>query len=137
MPDIQIRFAKKGHERGSIRIRKFSANLAPRVRKGISDAARILELRIKENLSGPSHTQNPGTSNPYPGVVSGNLRGSVTSVFEDQGFTAIIGPGGLASAYAAAQEFTVGGGRPYVKPAFEDSVAQIERLFEEQVFGNL
>lgn len=139
MAEIKIRFKKRSQERGSIRIRKFSANKAPAVRKGIRDAASILELQIKENLSGPSHTLNPGSSNPFPGVLGGDLRQSVTSQFEDSGFTALIGPGGLSEAYDAAQEFGTASlpDRPYVKPAFEANIDKINRLFEQQVFGNL
>lgn len=139
MAEIKIRFKKRSQERGSIRIRKFSKNLAPAVRKGIRDAASILELQIKLNLSGPSHTLNPGSSNPFPGTLGGDLKQSVSAAFSDGGFTALIGPGGLASAYAGAQEFGTDTipDRPYVKPAFEANVDKINRLFELQVFGNL
>ncbi len=91
------------------------------------------------NLSGPSHSLGEGGSNPFPGVVTDALRGSVTEQFEDSGFTALIGPGGLAEAYAGAQEFGTATipDRPYVKPAFEAQVDRINRLFELQVFGNL
>jgi hypothetical protein len=116
------------HKHGSIKLNKFSRQSIPAIKRGIEKAGFILAGRMLNNLSGPSHTRDPGNANPYPGKLSGNLARSVQRPkFVKQGMGVIVGPGGLAEKYAAAQEFgfrTKKGKwrpppRPYVIPTWK------------------
>lgn len=88
---------------GRSEIKEFAAVLPRRVSSGLYKAGLVIEREAKQLLSGPSHTKNPGNGNPFPGVVTGTLRRSVTTKAEAT--RATIGPGGIAEKYAAIHEF--------------------------------
>lgn len=130
---------------GEPRLLKFDKAYAQNVRKAMTKLGRGLELAIKRNLSGESHTRFPGTANPYPGVLTGGLRSSVN--FQVTGnadsTTMVVGPNKV---YAAIQEF--GGqagrnhktripGRPYVKPAWDNNADELLDEFEQIIFEPL
>ena len=134
--EVSIKFSKPAHKLGSIRVKRFSSKLIPTVKNIIKRSGFLLERQIKENLTGPSHTKFPGNPNPFPGVVSGKLRSSITTKFEDGELTVIVGPN---VEYARIHE--LGGGkipkRAFLKPAFDRVSPDIVKMFAKQVFGNL
>lgn len=134
---VEITIATPSGQAKSVILEKITAGFESRIKRAIINVGAIFERQIKKNLSGPSHTRFPGVSNPFPGVLTGTLRRSVTSQTFDQGFAVRIGPN---TEYAAIHEFGGRAGRggsaqipprPYIKPAFddkvEDAVDQVER----------
>lgn len=127
MIQLKIKYKNKGHNQGSIRIRRFSKKLIPNIKRALVKVGSLLEAGIKRNLSGPSHTRHPGNGNPYPGTLTGRLKGSVIFKMSDGGLTVTTGPD---TVYAAVQEF--GGGnipaRPYVEPVLQAEFGHIELI---------
>jgi phage gpG-like protein len=112
---------------GKSEIRTFANVLPRRVAAGLYKAGLVIESQSKKLLSGPGRKTGPN-DNPYPGVVTGTLRRSVTTVGEAT--RAIIGPGGLATPYAAIHEFGGRAGRggsaviparPYMGPSLDQA----------------
>ena len=110
---------------GKSQVREFANVIPSRLKTGLYKAGLLVESDAKKKLSGPSNTKVKG-SNPFPGVVTGNLRRSVTT--DCQATRVVIGPGGLAERYAAIQEFGGMAGRnrlvkiparPYMSKALE------------------
>jgi len=93
-----------GHEKAeSILLRGLAGSFPDRLARGLSAAGYIIERQTKHNLSGPSHSKFPGNSNPYPGLVSTDLRESIGVQLAVDGKSVRIGPRKLR--YAAIQEF--------------------------------
>lgn len=125
---------------------ELTATIKQRIRRGLMASGFILERQIKKNLSGPSHTRFPENGNPYPGVLSGTLKGSVSAKMDADGMAVRIGPGGLASPYAAIQEFGGKAGRnlattiparPYVRPAWEQQKDTIIAKIQAELVAGL
>ena len=109
----------------SVKIGRLTAQMRPRLKRGLARAGTILEKQIKQHVSGAGFTRNPSRSEPYPGILHGRLRSSINFQIESDGLTVHIGPNVV---YAAIHEFggrtgrggaTVIPARPYVRPAWE------------------
>lgn len=123
----------------SLHVMQIGENIDRAIRRALTKAGAWVERQAKKNLSGPSHTRFPGNGNPYPGVLTGRLRASVTSQVGSDGMSVRIGPN---TVYAAIQEFggTAGRGgsavipaRPYMWPAFEVNHDKIVDTLREEI----
>lgn len=83
----------------------MAATMRPRIANGLHRAGLRVEAQAKRNLSG---RRNPG--NPYPGVVTGRLRTSMTTRMDADGMAVRVGTNLV---YAAIHEF---GGQIAVTP---------------------
>lgn len=138
MAQLTITYGDKRHNAGSIKLNAFSAKMKVNLVRALRDVGASFSKDIKRNLSGPSHTKFPGNGNPFPGVVSGTLRRSVTFHLIDNNWGVKIGPGGLAEPYAAVQEFGHPNwkrkeGRPYVRPVWEKSIDEAVRRINDSI----
>jgi phage gpG-like protein len=59
------------------KLANYSANMDTKIRLGLRDASIVLERQIVKNLSGLSHTRQPGNGNPFVGAVSGDLKRAI------------------------------------------------------------
>lgn len=73
----------------SAKLQNYTASMDGKIHAGLKDGSIILERQIVRNLSGPSHTRQPGNSNPYPGALSGDLKRAIG--YTIQQFKATIG----------------------------------------------
>lgn len=114
-----------------------------RMVSGLRKIGYILERQIKKNLSGESHTKNPDTSNPFPGVLNGTLRRAITSAVDSAELSVQTGPGGKVP-YAAIHEFggkagrhhtTMIPARPYIAPAWEAKKTEAVDAFRRALLG--
>lgn len=138
---IEIQIGNPSGVMRSVILDKISTGFEARIKQAMIRVGAIFERQIKKNLSGPSHTRFPGASNPFPGVLTGTLRRSVTSQAFDQGFAVRIGPN---TEYAAIHEFGGRAGRggsaqipprPYMKPAFDDKVEEAVDQIEKAAWA--
>ena len=122
---------------GSIKIDRFTKGKRAALRTGLVRAGALLEEKIVRNLSGPSHTLFPGNANPYPGVVTNQLRGSVRFKLIGGGTGVIVGPGREVSDYAAVQELgsSTVPPRPYVGPAWKEKGEKALNEIANVLFG--
>jgi hypothetical protein len=111
------------------------------MRSGLQSVGKLMERVSKKKLSGPSHSLFEGIDNPYPGVVSGALRSSVSHQVHSVagGIEMRVGPGGFAEKYAAIQEFGGLAGRnhatriparPYMGPTLDENLKEAIRQLE-------
>ena len=140
MPELTITYGDQAHKAGSVKVNAFTDKMKSNLRRALVKVGSAFSKDIKKNLSGPSHTKFPGNGNPFPGVVSGTLRRSVTYQLIDGNMGVKIGPGGLAEPYAAVQEFghphwKRKGGRPYVKPVWEKSKDEAIAMINDTIMG--
>ena len=123
MAEVFIRFGDDRHKKGSIKLNRFAKKTPRNLISAFNTVGEILERQVVTNLSGESHTRNPNTSNPFHGVVTGNLKRSAMHK-PLKPFGVMIAVGGLAKDYTLHQEELY----PYMKPAWdkqEDKVMQI------------
>ncbi len=120
----EIRISFPGGEFRSPLVDKLGRNLTKQLKIAIRRIGVKLERQSKKNLSGPSHTRFPGNPNPFPGVLTGRLRQSVTAQFSDEGLTVRVGPD---TVYARAQEYGMDTipARPYLGPALTEKLEEI------------
>lgn len=125
-------------------VRKYANVLPDRLKRGLYKAGLVFERDAKKKLSGPSHSKNPGNSNPHPGAVTGTLRRSVTTA--GSATEVVVGPGGLATPYAAIHEFGGRAGRggsavlparPYMQPALDDKHEDAFAVFEREITADV
>lgn len=94
----------------------------------------IVERRMKKILSGRSHVLYPGNSNPHPGVLTGNLRASVSSDYTQTGYTSITGPSAYYAAYLDQGTERMQA-YPFVEPTFsavrQDIIHEFETLIKK------
>jgi phage gpG-like protein len=110
--------------------RKWRESFKSNMTDAMWRALNALHTRIRLNLSGPSHTKFPGNGNPFPGVVTGRLRNSVTAQLSSYGteFRGIVGPDVW---YAVNHELGRGVPmRPYLAPAFRKERQYVRRVLE-------
>ena len=143
---------------GSQKLASFSAALKGNLTKGLYEAGLILKGDIKQKLSGPGHTRNPGTGNPYPGVLTNRLRGHIgsrmigadtvsvgTNVIyapvHEFGTTMTVTPrqrrylhwSGKIHLKAATTTIHIPK-RPFMKPAFEDKKDDVIRVIQKEIY---
>ena len=71
-------------KQGSLKLKRLTKNARKAIKQGLTEGGVLVEDRIKLNLSGKSHVRFPGNGNPFPGVLSGGLRGKVFSKVTDK-----------------------------------------------------
>ena len=132
MANITIDYADKRHHKGSIKLNKFAKQFPGKLQKAFKNIGIVLTGKVKRNLSGESHTKYPGTSNPYPGVITGRLRASVN--FRTYGGASAnrmgveIGPN---TNYAESVNYLY----PYMVPAYYDSEDKIAVILKDFLRG--
>jgi phage gpG-like protein len=133
---MKITFANKMHKKGSIKLNTFAKAFPIELRNAFRTVGALLTGKIKENLSGMSHSQYPGNDNPFPGVIHGRLRDGVNFQLRKNGV--IVGPSRLN--YAQIHEFGGYTGRngttyipprPYVEPAWDELEDTVFRVLGE------
>ena len=134
MVEISIKYGNKAHDGGSIKLNKFSSKLRPNARQGFIAIGRLFMEDIKSRLE---------EGRPrYPNPITKTLKRSVNfKMLGDWGVE--IGPGGMASAYAAIQEFGGTAGknhnvvippRPYVGPSYDEKKSDAIKILQDHVF---
>ena len=116
---MEVTISMGGAAKGSRKLKNFKQALPRQTRRGFQKAGSIFERDMKQKLSGPSHTRNPGSGNPFPGVVTGRLRSGVNTQIDQTsgGLQLRVGPN---VSYAPFLEFKKGAGRyPFVGPTLE------------------
>ena len=68
---IEVKITVGDNNVGSVMINNLSGKMKPAIKRAMQAAASHLRTGMKHTLSGPSHTRDPGNSNPYPGRLSG------------------------------------------------------------------
>lgn len=89
----EITITMNGEKRLSRKLKNFSTALPANIKKGFTIAGVIFERDMKKKLSRPGRRKGP-SSNPYPGVITGRLRGSVLAQVKNTpaGFQLRVGP---------------------------------------------
>lgn len=103
MSNLEVNVTYSGGRKESIVV-EMNRELWPRLRRAFAKIAVVLTSQVKRNLSGPSHTRSAGgAGNPFPGVVTGRLRGSATGKVTGSrdDLTTVVG---LNTNYARIQE---------------------------------
>ena len=117
--------------------RAFLRTHEQKLHAAMTESLALLHMRIRLNLSGPSHTLFPGNGNPFPGVITGRMRNSINAEIKT-GDGYMIGRVGPNVNYARKHEFGEGvKRRPFLKPAFVKHHMQIRRIFQKAVRASL
>ena len=129
MARVSITIGK--HKKGSVRLNRFSKKLPKQMTKALQKIGRMMVRQIQDHVGGQSHTRFPGNSNPFPGRLNSDLFRSVDFEPKRPIDHILVGPGGLASAYAAAQEYGTATipARPYLRPALDKREDDIFDIF--------
>ena len=129
MAEVKIDFGK--HKKGSPKLARFIAQTPKNLSRSFHKAGARIQRQIKINIDGPGFTRNPERNSPYPGVLYGAMRNSVSSVQERRlgDLRQLIGPGGYSLKYAGVQDEN----RPFMSPSFR----QVERKVREDVRGTV
>ena len=121
MVSTSIKFQKDAqNKQGSLKLNKWAKQKPALVKSAFRVIGSLLVRQITRNLSGESHSKHPTTSNPYPGVVTGNLRRSIRQMPENP-WGVRVTTGGIASAYAE----DVNDLYPFMIPSFEQKEDQV------------
>jgi len=118
---------------------KFKRTFWSNMTRAMWKAMNVLHTRMIRNLSGPSHSRFPGNGNPFPGVLTGVMRNSVTAIVrQSQGaLTGIVGPGREAP-YAIAHELGRGvPRRPFLAPTFKSERANVRKILQQGIRESL
>lgn len=131
---------------GSLLIQNFDRRKRENLRRGLEIGGNEVRTQIIENVSGPSHTLNPGQNSPFPGTLFGVLKGSIRSKLFDRGTGVRIGPGSESKAYSAIHEFGGMAGRggrtripkrSYIRPAWEEKREEVFKIIRKWLFRPL
>lgn len=126
--------------------------MIPNLRRGLEKASILLVERIKYNLSGESHVQYPGTSNPYPGKISGDLAKTIDYEISPakygRGLSSEVGANmskaGAKKVYARIHEFGGYAGRgayipprPYIRTSYKQIEDKIIKIIHKELLKPL
>jgi hypothetical protein len=128
MVELNVNMGKAG-KTGSRKIRLFVDTLPQNIRKGLGQAGAVVAREAKLVHQ---------AGRPAPQIRTGTLLRSINFQLQDNGQTVVIGPGGLAAAYAAALEFghprwPSGTKYPFMGPAWERSGDKAIDKFQDTI----
>lgn len=108
---------------------KLKREIQAKCLKNMSTACLFLEKEIKESLSGPS----PSAPGEPPGVITGELRRSITHEIEKKP-TGVIGRVGSNKEYAIHLELGTSkmAARPFLRPKLEENKKNIAKTLTSE-----
>lgn len=114
-------------------VTKWSKAYRQKMNAAMRRALAVLHGRVTLNLSGPSHVLFPGNGNPFPGVISGRMRGSISAKVYNR-IKTIRGVVGPNVHYAIKHVLGLGvPKRDFLTPAVKRERSKVNRILRRAI----